>query len=310
MNCCCKKHYIESLTSTTTTTTRTTTIPQLIAPTPPLPRPIPTTTTTCSNYYEPALQNVVHENVFCNKCGMQPLRGLRFKSTVRDNVDLCVECFVSPGSCNGYSPTDKMMVITRSCGNEIYEMIGYARSSDVQSDDSDLYRVRSPSPLPPPPPPPARPRRVSVDYDVYEQQKTVQCCPKSRFSCNTCGRCLINDRLRQSNSLIRSPILNQHFDDLTFGVHQMASDPLCRRISIDTFKFRHPDPDPFRFSDDPFFRQCSRRNSGVFQSDFFENSMRNDWFDFDCPRWSMLRFECPLCNDTRACRQISRACPF
>lgn len=36
--------------------------------------------------------DVVHDGVTCDECGIFPIRGLRFKCTVRDNFDLCERC--------------------------------------------------------------------------------------------------------------------------------------------------------------------------------------------------------------------------
>jgi hypothetical protein len=37
-------------------------------------------------------QHGVHNGVECDGCGMNPIRGPRYKSTVKDNYDLCEEC--------------------------------------------------------------------------------------------------------------------------------------------------------------------------------------------------------------------------
>lgn len=88
---------------------------------------------------------LVHEDVFCDKCNMRPLRGLRFKCTLCEGFDLCIECFVNENVRIGkHMPDHKMMVITRSNGNQIQECIGYARSMDVQT-APDNYVISKPA---------------------------------------------------------------------------------------------------------------------------------------------------------------------
>lgn len=88
---------------------------------------------------------IVHEDVFCDKCNMRPLRGLRFKCTQCEDFDLCIECFVNDNVRIGkHMPDHKMMVIARSNGNQIQECIGYARSVDVQT-APDNYVISKPA---------------------------------------------------------------------------------------------------------------------------------------------------------------------
>lgn len=39
-----------------------------------------------------SVEVVVHHHVTCDECGMNPIRGIRYKCTVRDNFDLCENC--------------------------------------------------------------------------------------------------------------------------------------------------------------------------------------------------------------------------
>ncbi|CAM6114803.1 unnamed protein product [Calypogeia fissa] len=41
---------------------------------------------------------IVHWGVTCDKCSMDPIQGPRFKSSVKDNYDLCLGCFEESGS--------------------------------------------------------------------------------------------------------------------------------------------------------------------------------------------------------------------
>lgn len=77
--------------------------------------------------------NTVHSDVHCDQCGVRPMRNLRFKCTICQKYDLCVECFLSGLDVSQrHSRSHPMHVITRSYGNS-YESIGTARSEDVLS---------------------------------------------------------------------------------------------------------------------------------------------------------------------------------
>jgi hypothetical protein len=41
---------------------------------------------------EMAQQQVVHNGICCNGCGVNPIRGIRYKCSVRKNYDLCSQC--------------------------------------------------------------------------------------------------------------------------------------------------------------------------------------------------------------------------
>jgi hypothetical protein len=37
-------------------------------------------------------KDVIHHKVCCDKCGMDPIVGIRYKSATKDNFDLCIDC--------------------------------------------------------------------------------------------------------------------------------------------------------------------------------------------------------------------------
>lgn len=295
---CCTEHFF----TTTTTSTRT------VCRTPPPPQPQPQTSSWTTTSRPTVMEGLIHENVTCDQCGQRPLRGLRFKCTeCRDDFNLCVQCFVTDFISPSWSHrlSHKMLVVSRSNGSQIYETLGYARASDVQTDNSNTaLTTRPPS---------------TTCHQQQELRQSFRCEPTTRFFCQLCGCCLLCDQLRSSTAWLYSPVLDSHFDDLRSGVHQMvASDPRCSRVSVDTFKFRHCTPDPFFSCDwssdfivpaplppppDPFAlcpRQRHRRrsSSSCFRrdstTDIFRRFDNNNWFDAEMNR---MRLDCPLCRD-------------
>lgn len=89
-----------------------------------------------SKHYD-RYQNTVHDNVYCDQCGVRPMRNLRFKCSVCDSYDLCLHCFLSGHDTNRqHSRSHPMHVITRTfTGGQsgLYETIGLAKSDDVMS---------------------------------------------------------------------------------------------------------------------------------------------------------------------------------
>jgi len=70
-----------SLLSTTTTTITTT---------------ITTTTTTTTSLPGSSYRSAVHEHVECDGCGVNPIKGFRYKCSVCENYDLCQTCEAKP----------------------------------------------------------------------------------------------------------------------------------------------------------------------------------------------------------------------
>ena len=42
-------------------------------------------------------KDVVHPGVTCDECGMNPIRGIRYKSATKPDWDLCIDCEAKSG---------------------------------------------------------------------------------------------------------------------------------------------------------------------------------------------------------------------
>ncbi|XP_057459971.1 protein JOKA2-like [Actinidia eriantha] len=76
--------------------------------------------------------HIVHRGVQCDGCGVHPITGLRFKSTVKDNYDLCNVCFSKMGNEADYIRMDHPV-----SGRRLYSFKG-------QYDPMQQSRMRPP----------------------------------------------------------------------------------------------------------------------------------------------------------------------
>lgn len=128
------------------------------------------------NSIKETFNGIVHQDVFCDKCTMRPLRGLRFKCTQCEGVDLCIECFISEYSNVGkHSPDHKMMVIANSSGNQVNECIGYAKSVDVRPapDNIPISQLINQTPK-------TVPTAYPSEYQSTYKPTTNFCCPNHK----------------------------------------------------------------------------------------------------------------------------------
>ncbi|KAG0455414.1 hypothetical protein HPP92_024706 [Vanilla planifolia] len=59
--------------------------------------------------YDGRTSRAFHRGVICDGCGMHPIMGPRYKSTVKDNYDLCIACFHDLGNEVEYTRIDSCL---------------------------------------------------------------------------------------------------------------------------------------------------------------------------------------------------------
>lgn len=154
----------------------------------------------------------IHTNVFCDECYTKPIRGLRFKCTVCDSYDLCLDCFLLGRdlALRTHSPEHKMKVIGGSSGNSIWQTIGYARSSEIRVNESGRIVKRRPFES-----------RVAHhhhhhdddDDDDYELHVIRKPSPSpvvvsARGYCDKCGDCLVCQEMKRCDLCMRRSYLD------------------------------------------------------------------------------------------------------
>uniref|UniRef100_A0A2P2L8F8 Uncharacterized protein MANES_06G110100 n=1 Tax=Rhizophora mucronata TaxID=61149 RepID=A0A2P2L8F8_RHIMU len=61
-----------------------------------------------SNAWNDAMVGMVHKGVQCDGCGVHPITGLRYKSKVKEDYDLCSFCFAQIGNGADYIKMDRL----------------------------------------------------------------------------------------------------------------------------------------------------------------------------------------------------------
>ncbi|KAK1683755.1 hypothetical protein QYE76_044603 [Lolium multiflorum] len=65
-----------------------------------------------SSAYDSITQPTVHKWIECDGCGITPIVGPRYKSIVKDDYDLCINCFSLAGNEAEYTRIDKPMLVS------------------------------------------------------------------------------------------------------------------------------------------------------------------------------------------------------